>query len=97
MSGVRWVRNTKTGNVFAVPEGHWSLTDATYEHQPTPAEHTPAPPITDYLPDDFPAREQLAAYGFTTVSSLDGMTLDKLTALKGIGVTRARAVLEALA
>jgi len=47
------------------------------------------------LPDEFPAKDLLAAYGFLNYEDLRGMTEDRLKELKGIGNARARAILEA--
>lgn len=47
------------------------------------------------LPDGFPQRDLLRAYGFTTVESVRALTKSELVALKGIGDARAVRILEA--
>jgi hypothetical protein len=53
---VRWVRNLRTGLVFDVPEGHWSLTSTDYEVLPGP-EPAPAPEEPQATPEK-PARKR---------------------------------------
>jgi hypothetical protein len=101
--GVRWVLNKRTGFVMDVPDDHWCLTHADFTEVPNPYD-APAPadasaPLPDEayvdLPAEFPSRDALAAHGYETIASLDGLTLAALQRLKGIGPARARAVIAA--
>ena len=51
-------------------------------------------PVSE-VPDDFPAREELAAAGYETLESVP-RAVDELTALPGIGKKTAGKILEAL-
>jgi hypothetical protein len=79
----RWVRRN-----IAAPTG---------ESQPGSAPLAPAEPTAATpLPDDFPARDLLMAYGLDTLELLRGMSEDDLVKLKGIGPAKARAIAHAL-
>lgn len=58
---------------------------------------TPAAPDADPtpLPEDFPARQALEAAGRATVESLAGLTVENLTAVKGVGEATAKQILAA--
>jgi hypothetical protein len=90
-----WLLNHRTGMVVDVPDDHWAIGHPDFEVVGQPAAPHVASTVTD-LPPDFPAREVLTSYGFTTIESLVGMTAGKLQGLKGIGPARARAIVEAV-
>lgn len=90
----RWVRNRLTGLVHDVPSDHWSLGSDDYEEVRYGAPPR-SPRVTGPLPGDFPARAALAAHGFSTLQSLEGLTVAALQRLKGIGPARARAIVTA--
>lgn len=89
---VRWVRNRLTGLVHDIPADHWSLGSEDYEEVRLSGPPRPSPRVTGPLPESFPARAELEEHGFSTLQSLDGLTLAALQRLKGIGPAKARAI-----
>ncbi len=61
----------------------------------TPKQPQDDAPTGTPLPEDFPERSLLEAYGFTTLEAVKGMSQSDLVALKGIGAAKAKAILEA--